>query len=398
MIRKLVVENFYSIKDELILDFKVAKNVPENDVYLKTDRGERYPKVVGIFGHNASGKTTVAKVLSFLRHFMLFSYGQNKDKRIPVSPFVFSDDTKTEPSKFTLEFIAWGEVYEYQLCLDGESVKSERLRRLHKTQTIFSREGNKVTSTDKALKKISGLVSSSSSVISFVWHNDLEVPSLSHVITGFSNSVSNVGTLGRNNITLSLMDMVQEVTSKYLDHPELLDEAVKLLANYDLGLTAIRLEEVEVVENNSVVRRTVPFVYHEVNDEEQRLFIAQESNGTQSLYILVMELLYVLKTGGVALVDEIDAYLHPHMLKEILDLFYDDDFNEHGSQLIFTGHADYILNYLEKDQIIFTEKDESCVTDAYFLKELKGVRRDDNIREKYHAGAYGGIPQAVELS
>ena len=397
MIRKLVIENFYSIKDELTLDFKVAKNVPENDSFLTTERGERYPKVVGVFGHNASGKTTVAKALSFLRHFILFSHGKNKSEDIPVSPFAFSDEYLGKETNFTLEFMAWGEIYEYQLSLTSESVKSEKLRRLHKTQTIFSRENNKVTSTDKDLKKISGLVSSTSSAISFIWHNDLKVESLNNVINGFANSVSNVGTLGRNNITLSLMDMVQEVTSKYLEQPELLGQAVQLLSNYDLGLTAIRLEEVELVENNAVVRKKVPFVYHEVNGVEKRLFIAQESNGTQSLYVLVMELLYVLKNGGLALVDEIDAYLHPHMLKEILDLFYDEEFNIHGSQLIFTGHADYILNYLEKDQILFTEKSEDCVTDAYFLKEVKGVRRDDNIREKYHAGAYGGIPQAVEL-
>src|SRR5699024_1202058 len=96
--------------------------------------------------------------------------------------------------------------------------------------------------------------------------------------------------------------------------------------------------------------------------------------------------------GGLAVIDEMESDLHPHMLAELIDLFISPETNPHNAQLIFSTHSHELLNMLLKQQIVLVEKDEQLNTDAYRLDDVEGVRADDNIYAKYLAGAYGGIP------
>jgi uncharacterized protein len=50
------------------------------------------------------------------------------------------------------------------------------------------------------------------------------------------------------------------------------------------------------------------------------------------------------------------------------------------------------MNLLDKTQIILVEKDEDCISHAWRLDDMKGVRRDENWFAKYRAGAYRAIP------
>jgi predicted ATPase len=102
----------------------------------------------------------------------------------------------------------------------------------------------------------------------------------------------------------------------------------------------------------------------------------------------------VLKNGGLAFIDEFESGLHPHLIRELvhLFLFYSRRTNQHHAQLVFTSHADYLLTDLEKYQIVLVEKADKCISHAWRLDEMKGIRSDDNIHAKYHAGAYSAVP------
>jgi len=100
----------------------------------------------------------------------------------------------------------------------------------------------------------------------------------------------------------------------------------------------------------------------------------------------------IIQLGGIAIIDELEVDLHPHLLPLIVELFANPQTNPKNSQLLFASHSVEILNYLEKEQVILVEKNENCKSELYRLDELKGVRRDDNIYAKYMAGAYGAVP------
>ena len=71
MLYRLELENFYSIRDPQVLDLSIPANVPPKHRFAPLFRGSDYraPKIVAIYGANASGKTTVLKALNFLFAF-----------------------------------------------------------------------------------------------------------------------------------------------------------------------------------------------------------------------------------------------------------------------------------------------------------------------------------------
>ena len=102
-------------------------------------------------------------------------------------------------------------------------------------------------------------------------------------------------------------------------------------------------------------------------------------------------ILPVLEHGGIAIIDEIDNDLHPHMLPKMLDLFKFQHTNPHNAQIIFSCHTPEILNLLKKHQVYLVEKND-LISETWRLDEVIGLRSDDNTYAKYNAGALGAIP------
>src|ERR1700723_2433419 len=90
MISRIEIENFYSVRQAQVLDLRVADNVPE----VAGRFGEacpgsnaRVPKVVALFGANASGKSTVLRGLAFLGWFVQSSFQLPPDASQPCESF-----------------------------------------------------------------------------------------------------------------------------------------------------------------------------------------------------------------------------------------------------------------------------------------------------------------------
>ena len=122
---------------------------------------------------------------------------------------------------------------------------------------------------------------------------------------------------------------------------------------------------------------------------------AFESGGTQTFYNLFPTIAEVLNEGGVAILDELDSDIHPLLLPEIIRMFQDVKSNPHDGQLIMSCHNAALFEYLEKEEIYFTEKDGEGQTTVYGLKDVQGVRRDTNIYAKYLMGAFGAVPRVA---
>ena len=167
-----------------------------------------------------------------------------------------------------------------------------------------------------------------------------------------------------------------------------------LLSEFDLGLSAVTVSVEKVLgPEGKEEEYTFPYGVHELGGKKYFRFLTQESRGTQALFVLLRYLLPVLENGGTAFIDEFESGLHPHMVRRIIELFFNPATNPKQAQLIATFHTDFLLrDTLHKYQIYFAEKGEDLVTDVYRLDAIKGVRNIDNIYDKYHAGAYGGMP------
>ena len=124
-----------------------------------------------------------------------------------------------------------------------------------------------------------------------------------------------------------------------------------------------------------------------------------ESEGTKKIIEMSGPIFDTLRQGKLLIVDELEAKLHPFLTRSILRLFMSPETNPHGAQLIFATHDTNLLDVrlLRRDQIWFTEKDGTEVSDLYSLVEFRNgngtkVRNDSSIRKDYMNGRYGAIP------
>jgi len=190
-------------------------------------------------------------------------------------------------------------------------------------------------------------------------------------------------------------DWLIEATDVFHKNERLRVQMVELLSAWDLGLSDVEIREVTFTDptDTKLTKEPFPFGVHKNGKKTATRIFVHESSGTQGAYVLLSRILPALAKGGLAVIDDLEADLHPYMLVPIFDLFFSPETNPRNAQIIFTCHAAEILNLLQKQQIMLVEKDEHGNSDAWRLDSIQGVRKDDNLYAKYMAGAYGAVPR-----
>ncbi|MDM1708509.1 AAA family ATPase [Thiopseudomonas alkaliphila] len=395
MLRRLRVKNFQSIRDEVEVSLLLNARAPSDFRTLKTIDEQKATKVLALIGANGSGKTNVLKTLAFLHWFIKDSFiGLKPEDPIPVSPHFANQE---HPIEFELEFELQGKIWLYQLTLNEQQVLHESLyRKDYRFVYIFKRDWNEQAQSyviklkdefDFSLKEAQKVRLNASLIATAAQYGQSLATQLTQL-----NVRTNLTMMGK----YSFSDFEQLLTAAETvqQQPELLQKLSRLLANWDLGLSEVRIKQEQVTDKAGNKQTLyIPMGLHQVDDQSYELMLWQESSGTRSAFVLLSKLLPILQAGGLVVIDELESDLHPHMLAAILDLFFVPEINQHNAQLIFSTHSHEVLNMLCKEQIVLVEKDAELSTEAYRLDEVEGIRADDNIYAKYMAGAYGAIPE-----
>src|SRR5690554_756371 len=122
-----------------------------------------------------------------------------------------------------------------------------------------------------------------------------------------------------------------------------------------------------------------------------------ESRGTLKLLDFAIPFERLFNSGGVFVLDEFDATIHPEIIKGIIALFNDQEINKNRAQLIFTTHNPIYLDnkMFRRDQILFVGKDKDTYESIiYSLADFGSVdvRNDHNYLINYFKGNYGALP------
>ena len=118
-----------------------------------------------------------------------------------------------------------------------------------------------------------------------------------------------------------------------------------------------------------------------------------ESSGTKRLFHLLPQLKFALDQTGLAVLDEMDGFLHVDIIAEILGWFRSREDNPNNAQLLVTSHHVGLLDDLEKEEVFIVEKDDTGATHVHGAQDVKGLRRDARLYPKYRAGVLGGLPR-----
>lgn len=392
MLSSIKVTNFHSIGDTQEISFKVNKK----DVLDDSSRivsGEISLNLVNcIIGHNASGKTTALKAISFILWLVSASYSRKQEK-IPVEPHKLKIN---EPTKIEIEFLSEDTLYKYSVELTKDEVLSEYFGK--KIQRGFTRIFEYKRSGDNWDFKSPSLEINPSDLKRLQERKRSSILSsliqLNYIksINFFENTFSNVRRYGL---------ISEDINRNYLNTSEVLnsDETLKrtilsLSKEIDLGIDDFAFHE-EVVgkkkESEDDDKRHLLDCLHKSRAGAFSLELIEESNGTQRSINLITELIPVMRSGGIVIIDEIESGFHPYVAKKIISLFERKDTNPNNSQLFFSTHQHWLLNDRTKTQIFIAEKNlENLETEIFRLDEVEGVRNDENYFSKYLAGTYGG--------
>jgi predicted ATP-binding protein involved in virulence len=173
-------------------------------------------------------------------------------------------------------------------------------------------------------------------------------------------------------------------------------EAVKQITKQDLEIINdyiwyldCDIVNVSFNDNNSIdiLRRPVNSCKGE---NETILPFEQESSGTQKMILMLPTLVKALQNGTIFIIDDIETHLHPAIVKFIITMFDDPEYNRKNAKLIFTSHNVNIFDYLNKENIVIIRKNDG----ESFLVPLKNDTEysKGNIKNEFVRGVYGSFP------
>ncbi len=391
MLHSYAFSNFQSFRERIEVDLTISRKVAMTEWMSDAPTGERVSKLMAVIGPNGSGKTALLKPMAFISWFITSSFQSAHDASIPIASHAANTN---EPSELECTVDFDGKLWRYVLRCTPERVLHEALyQKRERFGYVFVRDWDAETKTYAVKQQDFGLAPQEArkvrpNVSLIAWAAQFGVPLAMRMTAPYVNT--NVNLLGR--MPIGSQD-VQVAAQHFSVHAVQCERMEYLLSAWDLGLSGVELQEF-VVNNPQESSQTVwvPFGKHKNKNTEFKLPFALESSGTQGAFVLLSRLLQTLEIGGLAVIDEFENDLHPHMLEPILDLFANPSTNPYNAQLLFTCHAIEVLNLVHKSQVILVQKNEDCESTASRMDAVEGIRNDDNFYAKYMAGAYGAVP------
>jgi len=415
MILEFEVENYRSIKERQVFSFvaESSKSKPENVFEHQLASGDtvRILKAAVVYGANASGKSNLLKAFASLRDFVQAKLSVNDPINF-YDPFLFNIASVDLPTTFILTFIGKNNhKFRYEISFNKTEVLKENLDYYPKgkPQNLFKRPLQKSANDDIHSAKLGQIRN----------HKELKVFKNQLVLSKFGFDTPDEFFLpvyqyfNNNNFSILNPNLERDLARfRYSagrvisDNPEFVSYLNQLIQISDTKLNGIKIEDKRKSNKNVIQPERFKFFgLHSIYDDHKKvgnieLSFEQQSKGTNILFSLSSIMLYMLKAGGIFIIDEIDTSLHPKLAKVLVQLFQSQIANPKNAQILFTTHETAFLDkdLFRKDQIWFTEKDDYGETTLFSVQDFDKVREDTPFDKWYMAGKFGGIPdiKAIE--
>lgn len=390
MLCQFSFRNFKSYKETTTFDFQ-ATSIPEfSDSLLNGTKGDALLPVGVVYGPNGGGKTNLLSALSCLISTIvnpIYELEKTREKviiqqKINAVPFAFDEVSRKMPTEFEIYFRQGGKEYRYNLSIYEDEVVEESL--YWKTiggkrpGMIFDREGSEITlgaSISKA--SINRSVNPKMPYLSFLAINyDIEV-------------VTEVQKWFESCIVRNYANPIADRQIMLADDETYRKRIIRALNDVDIDVIGYQYDK----ENNELYTQRM------IDGKIYELKFSDESDGTKKMIAALPVILLALQEGRLVIIDELDAKLHPKLLRYVISLFKNTNVNKKGAQLLFTSHDMTTMKntVFRRDEIWFAAENEKHESEIYSLYE---IRRENNERvnntaaydKQYLEGRYGADP------
>lgn len=391
MLISFSMKNVLSFEDRAVLDMSAVNAYKEHPSNLiKIGEKDQLIRVATIYGANASGKTNLCRGMhGFSMIIMQSNNNTDSSQKTAInkyySPFVIKN--KKNNSEYEVIIIVDGDEYTYGFEYNSEAIVEEWLYKRSKDTgrqvIVFERDGDKITfgaTVRDECQIFEKQISIETLVLSFMNKLVLDTDifkKVYHACTGMWLFY-----------TEYWEDMSQIDKFLPLEIDDNKDGLLNFLNAIDTGIRDIsykRLGEEVVILTKHMG----------IDGKMYPLNIYNESGGTLKSILVYMYVSKAIKNGDFVFIDELNAKLHPLLLKYFVDMFYDKNTQ---AQLAYTTHDTTLLDkkYIRRDQVFFVKKDDYGRSSLYSLSDYK-VRTDASFAKDYLAGVYEGIPILRDL-
>ena len=390
MLCQFTFRNFRSYKAETTFDLQ-ATAIPEfSDSLQKREKGGALLPVSVIYGPNGGGKSNLLRALSCLISVVVSPIRELEKNRqrfiiqhkVNCEPFLFDEESRNQPTEFEVFFRQGPNEYCYQLALLKDAVVSEalywRALRGKKTGTVFERK-NATIDLGAKLKRmgVNRSVNPKMPYLSFLAIN-YDIPVIAEVQKWFESCIT-------RNYANAQVDQEVMIASNIEEQRQV----IRALNDMDIDVVGYRFDK---NENMLYTKRRIDGNLYELHFED-------ESDGTKKLIATLPLILLALREGRLVIVDELDAKLHPKLLRYVILMFKNEKLNCNGAQLLFTSHDMTTMRntVFRRDEIWFSAANENHESEIYSLYE---IRNEDNehinntaaYAKQYLEGRYGADP------
>ncbi len=406
MILKIRLSNFFSIKNEVVLDMRAA-NIKSKNAKALSDNIFRYKdidilKTIVLYGANASGKSNIIKAIRFCAMMILNSANHNENTVFNYRKFKFSNYGH-KPSKFFINFVVNDIEYEYSFSLMQNKILTESLYYYPKgrIKKIFTRD-ERLGKTKKEKYSFGTVIRRPLDVAENTSDKTLYLSRASQMdrevakeLFRYFDSSFILGYIGYNTQQIEeLFKMYKHQLLKALQiaDSDIVNISVKKIKmpgkNINFRIKGNELEDVTL--EDVIQERLQVKTFHKTNPKKSFDLLTEESDGTKKLFVIMLSILDIIANNKVLLVDEIGESLHTDIIQYIFNLFRASE----KAQLICTTHNTYFLDLkkFRKDQIYFVNKKNDASTDLYSLYDFRDFRDTMDLEKAYLQGRFDAVP------
>ncbi len=409
MLIQFSFKNYKSFRDEATLDLSAAKMTEFSDRVVSEGNDKILP-MAAIYGANASGKSNIYNAFGYMADYVIesFKYGDEEEKfeKYRPTPFLFDSVSNDAESSFEVYFTIPGDkaekTYNYGFCVDRHGVTEEWLNVKAKTArkyaSVFYR------STEEDTLDLSGLPKSSRDNIQVALEKQVLIVSLGAKLK--VNKCKDIRDWFMANEFADFGDpftnffLSRRLPKGFVDDNSVQKKVIEYFASFDEHIKDFEIEKLPNDADSKEETYKISSLHKKIDsDTFAAIPLSMESAGTLQMFALYPELQDVLEKGSVFFIDELNARLHPLLVRNFLLTFLNPEINTRHAQLIFTTHDTWQLSnqLLRRDEVWFTEKDEQGISKLYSLADFVDesgarIRKDESYEKNYLIGKYGAIP------
>ncbi|PRQ12209.1 hypothetical protein C1Y63_02545 [Corynebacterium sp. 13CS0277] len=432
MLLSLALENYQSFRDEVFFTMQrkgFNTNMPAGD----KGWSDCVHPVAGLFGPNASGKSTLLTALAELSAIARHTVEPDCSARSLHRYYRGDVECAEAPTVCDLEFVADGHRYRWYLEIDAEGVREEQLDVVttSRWRRVFHRTATQVT-----WGSLAEVGAAAQQAVARVLDPDVLLLGAVRILGDDAGVAAPAARWICSQVTLlqstSGFDKYEQKLAELIVDERWREVVNVILRHADVGISEVRLEERELTstllaridkqrreieeplekhgvtpwagartwpsfdeEDGKQILRSIRLVHH-AGGGNFELPLEEESEGTRAVLILMIHVALAFERGMTLLIDDISSTLHRELVEQILTLFRDDRFAEYGAQVIVASHDSTLMDgFHDVDAVdaVWLLSKRSGASRLRSLGEFS-VRKQHRVSTRYAEGVYGSVPFA----